>query len=51
MNPVVPFRIEATDAELGDLKRRLLTTRWADRETVDDWSQGVPQSYLKEVVD
>ena len=51
MSAVVPFRIEATDAELEELKRRLLATRWADRETVDDWSQGVPQSYLIEVVD
>jgi pimeloyl-ACP methyl ester carboxylesterase len=46
-----PFRIEAPEADLEDLRRRLLATRWPEPETVDDWSQGVPQSYLKKVVD
>src|SRR5260370_230568 len=27
---------------LEDLKRRLASTRWPERETVGDWSQGVP---------
>jgi epoxide hydrolase len=44
------FRIAASDAELADLRRRLHATRWPDRETVDDWSQGVPLDYLREVV-
>ncbi len=43
------FRIEASDAELDDLKRRLLATRWPDKETVDGWSQGIPLDYVKEV--
>ncbi len=46
-----PFRIEATQAELEDLRQRLRSTRWPEPETVDDWSQGVPSGYLKEVVD
>jgi pimeloyl-ACP methyl ester carboxylesterase len=46
-----PFRIEATDEELADLRRRLLATRWPEHETVEDWSQGVPLAYLKEFVD
>ena len=46
---IQPFRIEATDAELEDLKRRLATTRWPDKETVSDWSQGIPLAYVQEV--
>ncbi len=29
--------------------RRLAATRWPEAETVDDWSQGVPLSYQREV--
>ena len=43
------FRIEVPDAELDDLRCRLRATRWPERETVDDWSQGVPLAYLKEL--
>jgi pimeloyl-ACP methyl ester carboxylesterase len=51
MSDIRPFRIEATETELQDLRRRLLATRWPEPETVDDWSQGVPLSYLQEVID
>ncbi len=44
-----PFTLSTTDAELDDLRRRLRATRWPDRETVDDWSQGVPLAYVQEV--
>jgi len=44
-----PFRIQIPDAQLEDLRRRLHATRWPDHETVDDWTQGVPLSYVKEV--
>ncbi|MFP6639354.1 MAG: epoxide hydrolase, partial [Myxococcota bacterium] len=46
---VRPFRIEASDEELEDLKRRLAATRWPNPETVDDWSQGIPLAYVQEV--
>jgi pimeloyl-ACP methyl ester carboxylesterase len=46
---IVPYRIETPEAELDDLRRRLRATRWPDRETVDDWTQGVPLAYVKEV--
>ncbi|MBX3642359.1 MAG: alpha/beta fold hydrolase [Rubrivivax sp.] len=46
---VVPFRIEATDEQLADLKRRLLATRWPDKEPVADWSQGLPLAYAQEL--
>ena len=44
---IVPFRIEASDEQLADLKRRLLATRWPDKEPVADWSQGMPLAYAQ----
>jgi epoxide hydrolase len=46
---MMPFRVEVPDAELDDLRQRLRRTRWADAETVDDWSQGVPVAYLQQL--
>ena len=36
-----PFRIGFPDADLGDLRRRILATRWPDKETVSDDTQGL----------
>jgi pimeloyl-ACP methyl ester carboxylesterase len=44
-----PFAFRATDEALDDLRDRLRRTRWPEPETVDDWSQGVPLSYLREL--
>ncbi|ROS26017.1 epoxide hydrolase family protein [Cellulomonas sp. PhB150] len=41
MTDLRPFRVAIPDAEIDDLKQRLARTRWPDRETVPDWSQGV----------
>jgi pimeloyl-ACP methyl ester carboxylesterase len=46
---VKQFRIEIPDADLRDLRDRLARTRWPESETVQDWSQGVPLAYLKEL--
>lgn len=46
---IEPFEISVSDQELEDLQRRLRATRWPERETVDDWSQGIPLAYVKEV--
>jgi pimeloyl-ACP methyl ester carboxylesterase len=43
------FRIEITDEAVDDLRRRLAATRWPEKETVDDWSQGIPLSYVQEL--
>ena len=48
MDDVHPFRIAVPDAVLTDLRARLSATRWPERETVPDWSQGVPLAYLRE---
>ncbi len=36
-----PFRVNFPDSELAELRRRISATRWPDRETVADQSQGV----------
>jgi hypothetical protein len=36
-----PFHVEFPEAELTDLRRRINATRWPERETVTDDSQGV----------
>jgi pimeloyl-ACP methyl ester carboxylesterase len=46
---IQPFEIHVSDDALDDLRRRLGATRWPDRETVDDWSQGIPLAYVQEV--
>jgi pimeloyl-ACP methyl ester carboxylesterase len=48
-NSIQPFRIAADDSALEDLRRRLRATRWPERETVDDWSQGIPLAYVQDV--
>src|SRR5438034_11657029 len=49
MTEITPFRVEATDDELTDLRDRLARTRWPEAETVDDWSQGLPLAYAQDV--
>jgi pimeloyl-ACP methyl ester carboxylesterase len=39
---VEPFHLAIADSVLADLKSRLANTRWPERETVGDWSQGAP---------
>src|SRR4051812_26560980 len=46
---VTPFRIDVPDVDLEDLRARLALTRWPERETVGDWSQGVPLEYMREL--
>jgi epoxide hydrolase len=49
MTAIAPFEVQITDAEATDLRGRLARTRWPDAETVDDWSQGVPLAYVREL--
>ena len=39
---VEPFSVSVPRSAIDDLKRRLAFTRLPERETVGDWSQGVP---------
>ncbi|HEX7980682.1 MAG TPA: epoxide hydrolase [Gemmatimonadaceae bacterium] len=42
-----PFRVSFPDTELADLRRRIKATRWPERETVADASQGVQLTTLQ----
>src|SRR5499433_688893 len=44
-----PFRVEFPEAELTDLRRRINATRWPDRETVTDDSQGVRLALIQDL--
>ncbi|HEU4994136.1 MAG TPA: alpha/beta fold hydrolase [Gemmatimonadaceae bacterium] len=48
-NDIRPYRVSFTDADLAELKRRVNATRWPDKETVNDLSQGVPMVPLQEL--
>ncbi len=49
MSAIRRFAIETAEEDLVDLKRRIHATRWPDSETVDDWSQGAPLAYVREL--
>src|SRR3954447_13900777 len=43
------FHIGFAESELAELRRRIDVTRWPERETVDDDSQGVPLATMQEL--
>jgi pimeloyl-ACP methyl ester carboxylesterase len=47
---VRPFRVDVPEEDLVDLRRRIAATRWPDRETVPDRSQGAQLAELQELV-
>ncbi len=44
-----PFTIDIPQKQLDDLQARLAITRFPEKETVDDWDQGIPLSYVQEL--
>lgn len=44
-----PFRVEVSQADVDDLRRRIVATRWPEKETVSDHSQGVPLATMQEL--
>jgi len=46
-----PFRVKFPQEALADLRRRVAATRWPERETVDDFSQGVQLEKLRPLVE
>ncbi|WP_345761265.1 epoxide hydrolase family protein [Diaminobutyricibacter sp. McL0608] len=44
-----PFTVDVSQADVEDLRRRLQATRWPERETVSDQSQGVPLATVQEL--
>src|ERR1700751_5334412 len=45
-----PFTVQVPQAALDDLRRRINATRWPDKETVADPSQGVQLARLQALV-
>jgi pimeloyl-ACP methyl ester carboxylesterase len=46
---VRPFRVEVPEEDLVELRRRIDATKWPERETVGDDSQGVPLATIQEL--
>jgi hypothetical protein len=46
-----PFRVHVPQAELDELRRRIMATRWPDKETVNDHSQGIQLAKLQPLVE
>jgi pimeloyl-ACP methyl ester carboxylesterase len=44
-----PFRVNFPEADLVDLRRRVAATRWPDKETVADQSQGVQLATIQKL--
>jgi epoxide hydrolase len=49
MSELKRFRIDVPTEVLDDLHARLAQTRWPEAECVDDWSQGIPLAYTREL--
>lgn len=48
-NNIRTFQIGIAQTEIDDLQTRLALTRFPQKEIVDDWEQGIPLSYVKEL--
>jgi epoxide hydrolase len=47
---VTPFRVVTSSAAINAARRRLQATRWPERQTTDDWRQGVPLATMQALV-
>jgi len=45
-----PFHVHVPQTQLDDLRKRIAATRWPDKETVGDGSQGIQLAQLQELV-
>ena len=48
-NTIRPFKVNVPEEQIVELRRRIAATRWPDRETVTDQSQGVQLAKLQEL--
>ena len=46
-----PFTFHASDEALADLKRRVIATKWPERETVNDDTQGVQLATMQKLAE
>ncbi len=51
MTDIRDFNLDISSDQLDDLHRRIDATRWPEKEAVDDWSQGVPLSAMRDLMD
>lgn len=49
--PITPYQPSVAEDAILDLRSRLGNTRFPDEETVEDWSQGIPLGYVRELTD
>src|SRR5690242_15936847 len=49
LTAIRPFQVDVPQAQLDDMRRRIAATRWPERETVSDDSQGVPLELVQEL--
>jgi hypothetical protein len=45
-----PFHVDFPEEDLAELRRRVTATRWPERETVSDDSQGVRLAMMQETL-
>jgi pimeloyl-ACP methyl ester carboxylesterase len=45
-----PFRVEFPEEDLADLRRRIAATRWPEKETVSDATQGVQLATMQQLI-
>lgn len=51
MTTLTPFKLSIADADIADLKARLLSARWPVELDPEAWQRGVPGTYLRHVAD
>ena len=51
MSEIRPYTINVADEEIERLKSRLEISRFPEKETTHDWSQGAPLAYVKNITD
>ena len=44
-----PFRVNVPEMELAELRKRIKATKWPEKETVTDTSQGVPLATMQKL--
>jgi pimeloyl-ACP methyl ester carboxylesterase len=47
--PIRPFKVNVSEESLAELRRRIVATRWPEKETVADQSQGVQLATMQEL--
>ena len=48
-NNIRPFRAQISDSAIQEMRRRIRATRWPEKETVSDASQGWPLATMQEL--